>query len=325
MSANSACGRHLRRIACATLCVLLIGSATRAAERVAFEFTITDQPGVGFNDPVLGPQRLAAVEHAGQLWSQLLKSSYADETLRVDLSMDLQGNFLGSALSAVVWRGFSGLVPSTWYSSSLTNHLVGGDVDASRQEFRMRFSPTAPWYYGTDGNPASDQYDLVTVAMHEIMHGLNINSRMGLGDGTYDLLDLPGIYDRFLVADPVNNLTLPEMNVAGRAAAITSDSLYWYGPNAVAANGGVRPKLHAPAVFETGHSLTHLDPDLFPDALMRGASANATKLGDVTRPSAVELGMLTDMGWTIVPEPSAALLLLVGLHGLTVCGRLRVL
>lgn len=312
MSLNDRCDRNLRAITCDLVCVLLAGPVAHAADRVAFDFTIVDQPGQGFNDPVIGPQRLAAVKHAANLWSQMLVSSYSGETLHVDLSMDLTGNNLAAAFNLYVWNGVQGGIASTVYGSALTNHLVGRDLDASKQEFTMRFSPIAPWYYGTDGNPAANQYDLVTVAMHEIAHGLGFNSRLGLGNGNYEPIDLPGVYDRFLIRGADGPIPIPELTLVERAASLTGGDLYWYGTNAVAANGGVRPKIFAPPVFAAGHSLTHLDPTTFPNALMRGSSANATKLGEVIRPSLVELAMLTDMGWDIipVPEPSSMVLLL---------------
>lgn len=326
MSAKIAGGRYRCAIGCTFLFLLLIGSNARAVDRVAFEFTIVDQPGQGFNDPVLGRQRLAAVERAANLWSRHLVSSYSGETLRVDLSMDLSGSSLANALNHWVWTGIRGGIGSTIYGSSLANHFSGRDLDSTKQEFAMRFNPNVPWYLGVDGQPAANQYDLVTVAMHEITHGLGFNSRMGRGNGTYEPIDLPGVYDRFLILCAEGPIPVPELTLPERAAALTSGDVYWYGKHGIAANRGFRPKLHAPAIFQAGQSLTHLDPAVYPHALMRGASADATKLGEVVRPSPLELGMLMDMGWHIdpVPEPSATFLLVVSCVSLIAGGRTRV-
>lgn len=77
----------------------------------------------------------------------------------------------------------------------------------------------------------------------------------------------------------------------------------------MAANSGADVKLYAPSSFEAGSTYSHIDPSqtgaggiLFPTL-----SDNTFYAG----PTAVELGMMRDMGWslTAVPEPSTYALL----------------
>ena len=42
-----------------------------------------------FNDPVLGPDRLAALQFAANYWANLLPSAFPGETIHVDASLDL--------------------------------------------------------------------------------------------------------------------------------------------------------------------------------------------------------------------------------------------
>jgi hypothetical protein len=144
-------------------------------------------------------------------------------------------------------------------------------------------------------------------------HGLGFSTRLFRGDGTYfvapGIPQYPGPYDLFLTTDSAGGTPIGNLSQADRAAAIASDNLYWFGPNAVSANGGIRPKLFAPNPFQSGTSVVNLDPAVFPNALLRGGGNN---LGEVNRPSSVELGTLRDIGWTVVPEPNSFVVLCIG-------------
>jgi hypothetical protein len=300
--------RLVRHIAVAVAIFPCLAAATHA-QPIAFQFNILDPAGQGFNDPVLGPQRFAALQFAGQYWANLLPSAYAGETIHADASFTAPTGVRADSQNIQVFSNFNGLMPNVWYGPALANHLAGTDLASSVPEMAFRYNSTVPWYFGTDGNPGASQPDFVTVTLNLIGHGLGFNTRLFHGDGTFfaapGFAQYPGVYDLFLSTDPTGGIALTQMTDAERAAAITSDNLYWTGPNAVAANGGVRPKIFAPNPFQSGASISNLDPAAFPNALLRGTS---TRAGEVNRPGPVELGMLRDMGWAVVPEPPTALL-----------------
>ena len=86
--------------------------------------------------------------------------------------------------------------------------------------------------------------------------------------------------------------------------------LFFSGPNAVAAHGGPVP-LYTPNPWEPGSSVSHLDDDTFIGSKSQLMNAMTdTGLGIRTL-SAVELGVLKDIGYT-VKSPSAAGGLLIG-------------
>lgn len=100
---------------------------------------------------------------------------------------------------------------------------------------------------------------------------------------------------------------LSTLTTADRIAAITSDNISWTGALGTAANGSVAPALYAPNPVEPGSSYSHLDETTFPLELMSPIATAGT--GHTLSP--LTLAILEDQGWTIVPEPSAALLLLI--------------
>ena len=192
---------------------------------------------------------------------------------------------------------------NTYYPDALANHLSGMDNwGPTSQEIDAVFNSdvdgavlgSTNWYYGTNAAPGGN-VDFVTVAMHELAHGLGFASSIESSGaiGAY-----PTIYDRF-VYGANSGKTLDQMTTdAERLAAVTSGELYWDGAEGKAANGGV------PAGVVRALAIR--------ERLERGASRRGRVhlrahepiySGPDHNPSLVELGMLSDMGWTVVPEP----------------------
>ncbi len=71
-------------------------------------------------------------------------------------------------------------------------------------DVELVLNSTAKWYLGTDGNTPVTKYDLVTVVIHELCHGLGFFDSMDAENslGSYGLGTIPVIYDKF-----VENLT----------------------------------------------------------------------------------------------------------------------
>ena len=65
---------------------------------------------------------------------------------------------------------------------ALADAIAGRDTYAGRVDLTASFNSNdkVNWYYGTDGNTPSGQFDFVTVVLHELGHGLGFF----LGKGT---------------------------------------------------------------------------------------------------------------------------------------------
>jgi hypothetical protein len=94
------------------------------------------------------------------------------------------------------------------------------------------------------------------------------------------------------------------MSDADRLAAATSGEVYWLGDAGSAANDGFLPQIYAPTTWEQGSSLSHEDEAAHPNALMSPYYSGVNHVPDV-----MTLGMLGDIGWSIIPEPSPTMMI----------------
>jgi len=77
--------------------------------------------------------------------------------------------------------------------------------------------------------------------------------------------------------------------------ALTSN-LVWSGPKAIAANGGIKPKMYTPAKYESGSSVSHLDEATFSSAGVNSVMTPNLDAGEVFRePGPLLLAMMEDM------------------------------
>jgi len=151
------------------------------------------------------------------------------------------------------------------------------------------------------------------VATHEIAHGLNFRGVAAYGNGIGYLvynknnqnIFLPSIFDYYVDDSSGKNVTEYTNGSTDLGTLYTSNNLWFDGENAVAANCDSRVKLYAPSTWQGGSSYVHLDMTTFANtenSLMVpaiGYGSSQHNLGDVT------LGVLKDIGWTIV-EPLEA-------------------
>ncbi len=315
-------------VACVVV-VLIAGTPSPApAAMVSFSLMIADGENEGFNDPTvvgnttLGAMRVSAMNFAAGIWSSHLSASYDNEFVVIRATMDLLGETtLGSTRSEANFHGFGSTHPrynaQASYGSALANHLKAADLDTNSSEMRVALNSNTDWYYGTDGMPPEGKVDFVSVALHEIAHGLNFESRANFDptQGASFTDNRPGIYDRFLL-ELTPNKFLRDMGIIALQSALVSDDVYWDGAAGKAANNNQRPRIYAPEPYQEGSSIAHIDPNVHADDLMVPGGTDV----DHT-PTAIDLGILHDMGWDVIPEPSALFLALVALAG--VAGRRR--
>ena len=296
------------------------------ATPISFQFAYLDGASEGFLDTTYGAQRQAALQYAGNSWGSLLSASYVGETIRVSVTMDplgTTGTYLAtsSALNTY-WDNSKYPDQNTIYSSAQANHFRGYDLNTASNEIKITFNGDYNYYLGTDGKTTKGSYDFVSLAMHEIVHGLGFFSRidkdnsdgviggmMSTTSSSGSIYNYASSYDRFLI--DATGASLLSMTDTERAAAITGGALYWGGAKGAAGNNGVQPELYAPVTPVAGSSITHLDKDSTRDLLMEPNMPTGRPVAADT----VTLGMLADIGWTItaVPEPSSWLLMLSGL------------
>lgn len=323
------------------LAVLLSLGSASAFAKVQIRLINLDSPGEGLNDitpatPVggnpgttLGEQRLNALRYAADLLEVILSS---DVTIEIGVRFDEQGGTAFSAALAAAGPNtyhydFEGaLVPQIWHVQALANKLYGSDLatasDCATIENCYDVSATFnssidedsvlgsnSWYYGYDGPTATattqgSDFDLITVAVHEWLHGIGFISFVNFSNGAFlptsdNQQILPDLYSSYIRLQDGDPESFISMSNAQRLTAMRSTGrLQWTGPlgNQAAANAadGVQDghvQLYAPDPIEFGASVSHIDTSFEPDQMMEPY---------YTRPGhslGIAAAFLADIGW----------------------------
>ncbi|MES2284794.1 MAG: T9SS type A sorting domain-containing protein [Bacteroidota bacterium] len=267
------------------------------------------------------PEAQASFQYAAGVWSNLVVSAVPIKVL-VHFQPLLPG-MLGITFPNGR-KNFSGApLADTWYSTSLANSIAGVELNPGEVDIELYLNSTTAWYFDSTGTVPSGQYDLATVSIHELCHGLGFLS-LAKKEGTSgsfgmllasdfsplttsypwpDLDTLPSIFDRFLVTTTNQQLdTFPNPS-ATLGSKFTSNTIYFIGANAMAANGGIKPRISATGTFSLGSSITHLNESTYPvgnqNELMtpNGAPAHALHY-----PGPICLAILKDIGWNMNPN-----------------------
>jgi len=249
------------------------------------------------------PEARAAFQFAVEIWETLLASP---DTIRVSANwLALDPGVLGSANTTTYQANFKNApLRNIWYPIALAERIAGENLNGDSPDIVANFSSTIEWYFGTDGNPPSDRFDLVSIVLHELGHGLGFvairNFNTADNTYTYGANGIPDIYTSRMVDGSGNSLTNPTFYTNGSIIlgnAVTNNDLFFNGPTTnTAASSNIGSELHAPRTYTPGSSIAHLDNlyDGGPNALM----TSSVDAGVATHnPGPIALAMLNDMGW----------------------------
>ena len=236
------------------------------------------------------------VQTAIDVWAANFKSSVV---ISVDASWGRSSSWgvLGSARPGSFFSGFTGAPdPSLWYPSALANALAGKDLDEANPEIVIQVNSSAPWNLRGDGVPTSNEYDLQSVFLHELGHGLGF-----LSNDIYDpyfgfgSLDQPTPFDAYLQTS--DGRRLPDLPTPSQELATAFTTyLVWSGPLGISANGGVKPRMFTPARYESGSSTSHLDEATFSNSGIDSLMTPSLDPGEVFKePGPLLLAMMEDM------------------------------
>ena len=206
-------------------------------------------------------------------------------------------SILGSARPGNYFANFVGAPdPSLWYASALANALAGRDLDGDSPEMVITVNSLADWYRGGGTGPSKTEYDLQSVMLHEMAHGLGFLSNNSYDDFFgYGSIDQPTPFDAFVQTGDgrrLSDLPSPSLELG---EALTS-KLVWSGANGVAANGGVKPILYSPKKYEEGSSVSHLDEITFDNSGKDAVMSPNLEAGEIFHePGPLLLAMMQDL------------------------------
>ena len=237
-----------------------------------------------------------AVQAAVDIWSENFAST-VPVNVNVKWGSSSSYGVLASASAKNNFSNFNGAPDKTlYYASALANALAGRDLDPTSPEIEISITSNAPWYYGTDGNCPARSFDLVSVILHEMGHGLGfVSGNYYDAFSGFGRVDQPTPFDAYAQLPDGRRLAdMPSPSLeAGKA--MTSD-LVWSGENAVKANNGIKPKLYTPSTYEPGSSISHLDEATFSQSVDNAVMTPNLDSGEVFHlPGPLVLAMFEDM------------------------------
>jgi hypothetical protein len=237
-----------------------------------------------------------AVQAAVDTWAANFAST-VPVSVNVTWSKASSEGILAAASSKNNYANFTGAPDKTlYYASALANALAGKDLDPANPEIEITISSDAPWYLGVDGKCPPRSYDLQSVILHEMAHGLGF-----ISGSYYDELSglgrilQPTPFDAYAQLPDGRRLADMPNSSLETGKALTS-TLMWSGENGIKANNGVKPLLYTPSNYEPGSSVSHLDEKTFSQSGDNATMTPNLDSGEVFHlPGSLLLAMFEDM------------------------------
>lgn len=253
-------------------------------------------------------QAKTAVDYAVRILENLLP---ADAKITLDASwvrISTSGVLAQSTITGYAGgAGINAINPLSFYPIALAEKISGKAINSDQDgDITLEVNSSINWYLGTDGHTPVQKYDLVTVALHEICHGLGFFDSFS-SDGTvgsYGIGSFPLIYDTFVENFSGSRLTdtlkFPN-NSNDLRSQLISGQVYFNGPllkrfTTLSNYSVLRAKLYSPATWDAGSSISHLD-----EATTLGINSLMTPFIDLGEaihdPGKYTLSILGDIGW----------------------------
>jgi hypothetical protein len=177
----------------------------------------------------------------------------------------LSSGVLGGARPTRFYANFAGApARDLWYTGALANSMAGADLDSTSSDIKANFSSAVPWSYDTNGVSYRGYFDMVTVVLHELVHGLGFLSNTAMSSTGLGTINQPTPFDAYARTPQEDRLVDLTSGSTELTTALTNP-LQWVGPQAIAANGQVRPVMYSPSTYENGSSTSHLDERTYPN------------------------------------------------------------
>ncbi|MEA5138880.1 T9SS type A sorting domain-containing protein [Arcicella rigui] len=267
--------------------------ASTNANKAKFEVTFENANGVSAEVKQI-------FENAAAIWADALNS---DVPIRIYVQWkSLATGVLGSAGASTYYHDFQGAAKAgTWYPVALAEKMARQELNgASEYDIYASFnSDRNDWNYGATA-PTKNQYDLLSVVLHEFGHGLGFigtfaanETIAGWGDGSY--AGYAGIFDNYIENNAglslIDTSQIENFSTALRSY-ITSNRLFLNSPSVV------RAKLYAPSTYSSGSSIYHVDQATYPVGNPNALMTPTIAAGEVTREiGPIVLNFFNDIGW----------------------------
>lgn len=247
-------------------------------------------------------------EQAVEIWEKYLIST---QTIRIKAtwSKTMANTVLAETGATRIYRSSASIpnLPYTnvWYPTPLAEALSGKELNSGDFDMTVTLNANINWYYGTDAKAQAGRYDMITVLLHEIAHGLGFSSSMSIinsdTQGQYGQSGSAYVFDVFM--QDSKKVKLTNSGVYGNPStdlktSLTSNALYFGLKNPAFAN--TLPRLYAPLSFRSGSSFSHFDESTYISGSANSLMSPTVRAAEVNHnPGELLLNCLNEMGWQI--------------------------
>ena len=231
------------------------------------------------------------------IYESLLSS---DVPVKVQAKWETLGtNVLANTSPSSFYKNFNGArLADVYYPVALAEKLAGKELNGDESDIICTFNKNSNWFLGTNGNTPSDQYDFVTVALHELVHGLGFSGFFDVDGSVGDLNNnnhLPSIYDWYIYQNSLQVCDHDHFQMPSSQLKSVLES----GQLSVKGNDGNNiESVYAPKSWNVGTSIYHYNESGF-----QKGDANALMSPFVFKGEAIHypgdktLAILADLGW----------------------------
>lgn len=275
----------------------LFRAPSTAATSVINQGAITFDFRYGDGSEYWTPERRQALKDAANDLVQ-----YFTVTTPVTLSYNIIGLY-GTGFAS----GGSPTISSAagFYPTVVQNKLLTGvDSNGAAVDGTIDVNWAEDWAIGN--TVGEDQYDFTSTMMHEILHTFGFETLMDPPPA--DQGDNWPLFAKLIVTADGTKVFNTDGSWNPKYNSLLTGgvgSLFFGGANATAAYGKPVP-LYTPKVWSGGSSVTHLDDDTFTGDQQKLMNANTGTGPGVRTLSPIEIGILTDLGYTVAAPQSLA-------------------
>jgi Ca2+-binding RTX toxin-like protein len=245
-------------------------------------------------DPSFPPENRAAVQTAIDIWATLVVSPVPIKIM-VNWVGGKPANNIASAASLGSKKNFDNALKDINYPIALANSLANRDLDSENADIKIDYN-----------KDYSGNADIISTILHELGHGLGLSSSIMIDESTGSPVqeNTSRIYSQFIRNGSGQFLADKKLFPSGSAAlreALTSDDLFFDFPAIRSVNNNKAAKIHAPAKWKKGSSISHLDEDTYNntiDELMTPSIDSEI----IRQPGPIVFRLFQAMGWKMNTE-----------------------
>ncbi|MFT6880714.1 MAG: hypothetical protein ACI9QN_001892 [Arcticibacterium sp.] len=245
-----------------------------------------------------------AFEKAVSIWEEILITKLP---IKINAKWEsIDGTTLAFSGASKIFRNTDNLpYDDVWYVGPLAEAIGGRDLNDGDFDINITLNNKINWSFETNGVPFSGRFDLITVVLHEIAHGLGFSSSMKLinndTEGQWGQSGFPYIYDVFLLNNEKKILTSGEDFVNPSSEMknqLISNELFFNISNINFVNS--LPKIFSPNPFKSGGSISHLDELTYPNGTIHSLMSPSIRAAEVNHiPGELILSILNQIGWPV--------------------------